>query len=82
MRFLIHASTEFEAGIVRERLAEAGIETVFHSSTIGMMGMSAAGGNIYVDDDELTRARQVLYDAGEVSHEELEELSEELPPPV
>ncbi|MCL2769330.1 MAG: DUF2007 domain-containing protein [Solirubrobacterales bacterium] len=82
MRFLIHASTEFEAGIVRERLAEAGIEAAFEMSAIGMMGMSAAGGDIYVEDDELARARRALYDAGEVSHEELEELSEELPPPL
>lgn len=81
MRYLIHAGNEFVGDMIRERLGEAGIESVFKKGSVRMMGTLAEGGDIYVEDGELERARRVLKEAGHVSEDELEELSEESPPP-
>jgi hypothetical protein len=72
-RYLTKAGNAFEARIICERLAEAGIPAQVQGFIEG--GMSA--GDIYVDERNLDNAREILKTAQDVSEEELIELSEQ-----
>jgi hypothetical protein len=74
-RFLLTASTEFEADIVRERLAEAGISVLIEGQA-NPRAIAAGGRDIYVDDGALERAREVLAAAQDVSEDDLTTLSQ------
>jgi hypothetical protein len=74
-RFLINAPSEFVADMICARLSEAGIQP----RSIGASARPAtlAGGrDIYVEDDELNRAREVLHEAESSSESEPSAASE------
>ena len=71
---LATVGNEFEADIICERLAEGGIIAAVQAS--GRGNAFAGGRDIYVQEHDLERAREILQDAEEVSDEELTELSE------
>lgn len=71
MRYLTKANNRFEASIIRDRLAEAGISAQVQGFIEG--GMSA--GDVYVDERNLDNAREVLEVVQGVSEGELVELS-------
>jgi Putative prokaryotic signal transducing protein len=75
MQFLITASSAFEAEIVCSRLREAGIEPLWQGSEMPRSGEIVMR-DIYVEDDELERAKQVLAEAEDFDEEELIRLSE------
>ena len=68
-------SGEFEADIVRERLAEAGIQVLIQGEG-NPRAIASGARDICVEDDELERAREVLKAAEGVSEAELAALSE------
>jgi Putative prokaryotic signal transducing protein len=72
MRFLVRASTEFEADAILDRLADAGVQAVPKGGAFAW-----AAKDIYVEAGDLETARQVLANAGSVSDEELAEQSEQ-----
>jgi hypothetical protein len=61
-QFLTTATSEFEAEIIRERLAQAGIAVLIEG---GGNAQAFQGGrhDIYVEDDALERAREALREA-------------------
>lgn len=74
-------SSEFEANIVRERMAEAAI-TVLIGPEGNPREPGAGTRDIYVEDADLERARAVLQAAGAVDQDELDRLSRQSGPPV
>jgi hypothetical protein len=73
---LTTAGTTFEAEIIIERLAEAGIQAVPLESTdprVGMLGRC----DIYVQEPDIARARAVLEADESFSEDELVRLEEE-----
>jgi len=75
--------TEVEAQMICGRLETAGIEASYRRSSgaIPQIG-SGAEHTVYVDSDELVRARSVIADAeAPFSDEELARLAEEAGPP-
>lgn len=79
-RFLAHAESEFGADIIIARLAEAGIHAA--SPSVNSESGGAIGKwNIYVEEADLERAREVLAEAESVDEDELARLAEEAGPP-
>jgi hypothetical protein len=78
LRPVAGARTEPEAELIVQRLAEAGVSAVSHLSS-GNPEFGASGGRtIYVEEDEVERARAALADAeAGFTDEELAELSEQ-----
>jgi len=73
---LVTASNEFEAEIIRERLAEAGIIAVVERN-IGPRAYAGGHRDVFVEEDDLERAREVLKAVEDVDEDELTRLSEE-----
>ena len=70
------AANVAEADLIRQRLAEAGIQAI-SQRTIGGPEWGLSGAQyVYVEAADLDRARDVLNTAGEFSDEELAELSQ------
>ena len=72
---LTTASSEFEAEIILERLSEAGVQAVQQGPLAPRVGYPG-GRDIYVEEQDLDRARAALKAAEGFSEEELTELSE------
>jgi hypothetical protein len=79
-RFLLTASGEFEADIIRERLAEAGISVLIEGQG-NPRAITAGVRDIYVDDTQLEHAREVLAAAQNVDEDQLDALSQGAAPP-
>ena len=76
-RYLTTASSEFEAGAIRGRLAEAGIH-VLEQGSMDERGVEFAHSReIYVDDRDLDRAKTALSSNEGFDEDELARLSEE-----
>lgn len=74
-RHLTTPINELEADIILARLKEADINA-WESNSLGGPQGSAGPRDIYVDDTDLERAREVLREAQNVDEEELDELAE------
>ena len=74
-RHLTTASNELEAEIILARLGEAGIHA-WESNSLGGRPGSAGPRDVYVEHEDLERAREALREAQNVSEEELDELAE------
>jgi hypothetical protein len=79
-RFLLTASGEFEAEIIRERLAEAGIGVLVKGQR-NARAIGAGARDIYVDDTQLEHAREVLAGAQNFDEDQLDALSQGAAPP-
>ncbi len=77
LKVLTTVSNEAEAEMVGERLSEAGIRHSARMASGGIRLGAAAGRDIYVDEQDLKRAREVLEADEGFSDEELARLSEE-----
>lgn len=77
-RLLTTASSDFEAEIIRDRLAEAGVDLLIQGEG---NPRAVAGGprDIFVEDDDLQRAQEALQEAQNVDDEELTALAERDP---
>jgi Putative prokaryotic signal transducing protein len=78
MRFLTTARSEFEADAIRGGLSEAGIPVLAHGALQDEGQMLLTGRDIYVNDEDLERAKAVL-DSGDegFDEDELARLSDE-----
>lgn len=78
MRFLTTASSEFEAHAIRGRLTEAGIPILAQGALQDAGEMLLKGRDIYVNDQDLERAKSILASGGEeFDEDELARLSEQ-----
>lgn len=75
--FLTTASNQFEAQIICERLAEAGIQALVQGGFDDKGILAGTARDIYVNDDDVGRARDALSADEGFSEEELTRLSEE-----
>jgi hypothetical protein len=73
------ASSDFEAEIVRERLAEAGISVLVEGDG-NPRSIAAGKRDIFVEEAEFERAQAALKAAQEVDEDELTRLSQESRP--
>jgi hypothetical protein len=81
LRVAATAANGPEAELIRQRLGEAGIESV-SQRTIGGPEWGTSGAQyVYVDVSELERARTLLAASEELSEAELGELAEGAGPP-
>lgn len=64
-RFLTTASSEFEAEMIRERLAEAGIAVLIEGTGASPRAFAGGKRDIYVEDEVLERAQEALREAQE-----------------
>ena len=77
-RYLITASSEFEASAIRGRLREAGIQALEQGEgAFDERRAFAHSRDIYVDDHDLERAKTALRDSEGFDEDELARLSEE-----
>jgi transcriptional/translational regulatory protein YebC/TACO1 len=74
-RYLTTATNEFEADMILERLAEAGVRAV-EQGTLGPRAGGTGALDIHVEERDLDRAREALKAAEDVSDEELTQLSQ------
>ncbi|MGA2320293.1 MAG: DUF2007 domain-containing protein [Solirubrobacteraceae bacterium] len=70
-------SNEAEAEMVAERLSEAGIRHMTRTASGGIRLGAAAARDVYVEEQDLDRAREVLNVDQGFSEEELARLSDE-----
>jgi hypothetical protein len=81
LRVAATAANGAEADLIRQRLSDAGIESV-SQRTIGGPEWGTSGAEyVYVASADLERARDVLTGSADVSDAELGELAEEAGPP-
>lgn len=71
----MRAPNEFVAGAVCQQLIEGGVQPLSVGAS-AKPGTLSGGRDIYVEDADLERARQILKEAEGVSDEQLAELSE------
>jgi hypothetical protein len=76
-RFLISASSELELGAIRGRLAQAGIPVLAQGALQDRGVEFATSRDIYVNDEDLERAKAVLAEGSGFSDDELAALSEQ-----
>lgn len=76
-KVLTTVSNEAEAGMVGDRLSEAGIRFSIRLASGGIALGAAAPQDVYVDEQDLDRAREVLATDEGFSEEELARLSDE-----
>ena len=69
-KWLINAPNEFTAEMICQRLAEGGVRPLSVGTTAKPTSM-AGGRDIYVDDRDFDRAREILRAAETVSDDEL-----------
>ena len=77
LKILATVSNEAEAGMVGDRLSEAGIRHTARLASGGIALGAAAAQDVYVDEQDLDRAREVLEADKGFSEEELARLSDE-----
>lgn len=77
LKILTTVGNEAEAEMVAERLSEAGIRHMSRMAGGGIRLGAAAARDVYVDERDLARAREVLEADEGFSDEELARLSEE-----
>lgn len=77
LKLVTSVSTEAEAEMVAERLSEAGIRFTVRLASGGVRMGAAAARDLYVDEQDLDRARQMLEVDEGFSDEELARLSDE-----
>jgi len=77
LRIVTTVSNEAEAEMVAERLSEAGIRHMARMGSGGIRLGAAAARDVYVEAQDLDRAREVLKADEGFSEEELARLSEE-----
>jgi hypothetical protein len=71
LKIATSVGSDMEAAMICGRLADAGIHSMQQSSGAGGREWGVGGGcDVYVEEEDLDRAREVLNDAG-VSEEEL-----------
>ncbi|HEX4187522.1 MAG TPA: hypothetical protein VHY83_06475 [Solirubrobacteraceae bacterium] len=81
LRIAATAANGAEADLIRQRLSEAGIESV-SQRTIGGPEWGFSGAEyVYVDPRDLERARELLRGSADLSEAELGELAEDAGPP-
>ena len=76
-RLLTSTPGPFEADVIVGRLGDAGIAALIKAPIQSRMGDVVGGRDVYVEEDQLDRARQVLAEAQGVSDDELARLSED-----
>jgi hypothetical protein len=76
-RYLTTASSEFEADAIRGRLAEAGIPVIAQGAMDEHGIEFAHTRDVYVNDGDLERAREILKSDERFDEDELARLSEE-----
>jgi hypothetical protein len=74
-RFLTSAPNEFVADMIYQRLTEAGVQPLSIGSEARPASLDG-GRDIYVEDQDLDRARQILRRAESVSEQELSDESQ------
>jgi hypothetical protein len=77
LRVAATATNAVEADLICQRLAEAGISAISQRSIGGPEWGVSGGQYVYVEAAHLDRARDVLKASGDLSDEELAELSEQ-----
>jgi hypothetical protein len=77
LRIVTTVSNEAEAEMVAERLSEAGIRHMARMASGGIRLGAAAARDVYVETQDLDRAREVLKVDEGFSEEELARLSDE-----
>jgi hypothetical protein len=76
-RFLASASSELEVAAIRGRLADAGIPVLAQGALQDRGVPLASSRDMYVNDEDLERAKAVLAEASGFSDDELAALSEQ-----
>jgi hypothetical protein len=71
------AGNAIEADLIRQRLAEAGIQAVVQRSIGGPEWGTSGGQYVYVEAEHLARAQAALASAEGISDEELAKMAEE-----
>jgi len=77
LKIVTTVGNEAEAQMVAERLSEAGIRHMTRPAAGGIRLGAAAARDVYVDDQDLDRAREVLAVDEGFTEEELARLSDE-----
>jgi len=77
LKIVTTVSNEAEAGMVGERLSEVGIRYTARPASGGIRLGAAAARDVYVEEQDLYRAREALKADEEFSEEELARLSDE-----
>ena len=77
LKIVTTVSNEAEAEMVAERLSEAGIRHMSRTASGGIRLGAAAARDVYVEEQDLERAREVLEADAGFSEEELARLSDE-----
>jgi uncharacterized protein YaaQ len=77
LKIVTTVSNEAEAGMVGERLSEAGIRFTVRLASGGIRLGAAAARDMYVEEQDLDRAREALEADESFSDEELARLSDE-----
>jgi len=82
LKVVTSVSSEPEAALVSTRLSEAGIQAISQRSIGGPEWGVSGARDVYVDEQDLVRAREVLKADEDVSEDELADLSEAAPDPL
>jgi hypothetical protein len=82
LKVVTSVSSEPEAALVSTRLSEAGIQAISQRSIGGPEWGVSGARDVYVDEHDLVRAREVLTADEDVSEDELADLSEAAPRPL
>ena len=82
LKVLTSVSSEPEAALVSARISEAGIQAIYQRSIGGPEWGVSGARDVYVDEQDLVRAREVLKADEDVSEDELADLSEAAPDPL
>jgi Putative prokaryotic signal transducing protein len=77
MEHLTTAASQPEAETIRSLLQSAGIAVVMRGDALAYRAPALAGRDIYVDEKDIDRARELLKAGGSVSEAELIEAEEE-----
>ncbi len=76
VRVLTAVASEAEAELIRLRLLDTGASAI-HQRTIGGPQWGASARRIFINDEDVGRAQQVLAPEGGLSEEEIARLSDE-----
>jgi hypothetical protein len=76
LKLLTTASNASEAEIISARLAEAGIQAIVPGGDLPQLGAGGAGA-IYIEDEDLDRAREAMKAAESISEDELIQAEEQ-----
>jgi Putative prokaryotic signal transducing protein len=76
-RLLTSTANDFEAEVIRGRLADAGIEVVVKGGLPGRYGNVVGARDIYVEEDDFERASEAMKAGEGFNEDELAALSEQ-----